>query len=262
MCCTAARGTRRYARSIRQHQPSVFAATLLLVAGSWMRADDRSQTRSCGTAPQTGWLEYFDKTHGFCFYYPPAYRIEPSAAAESQGEGKTLVRFVSGTPRRADAGDKGGASIVVSLLPGRFQHRALTRYAPTGETRPPAATQLGTGTFYYYGPGGGGIAYPDTYYFNLRGLILRLVFDGPYNREGKSPTAATQALEHAVLSSFRLARGPQLSAVLCDQLPESRDQLSETAMTSSSKCYGTAFGARESILTMSPGGQSPSIESR
>ena len=51
-------------------------------------------------------------------------------------------------------------------------------------------------------PGGGGASYPDGYYFNLRGKILIIDFDGPYE-DDKTPTPATKKLEKKVLGTFR-----------------------------------------------------------
>jgi hypothetical protein len=62
--------------------------------------------------------------------------------------------------------------------------------------------QFGANTFYYYGAGGGGVAYPDRYYFNQRGVPIEIVFDGPYTGEGKSPGATAQEMERLVLESF------------------------------------------------------------
>ena len=35
-------------------------------------------------------------------------------------------------------------------------------------------------SFYYYGPGGGGVEYPDQYFLNLKRKTLLIIFDGPY----------------------------------------------------------------------------------
>ncbi len=74
--------------------------------------------------------------------------------------------------------------------------------APTGIDSPPKPIQIGENTFYYYGPGGGGVDYPDVYYFDLGGKILGIDFDGPYENE-KTPTPATKQMEQRVLKSFQ-----------------------------------------------------------
>ena len=76
--------------------------------------------------------------------------------------------------------------------------------APTGIESPPEPVHAGKNTFYYYGPGGGGVQYPDGYYFNLRGKILVVDFDGPYDNADKTPTATTKKMEQKILASFRI----------------------------------------------------------
>jgi hypothetical protein len=74
--------------------------------------------------------------------------------------------------------------------------------APTGIDSPPEALQIGKNTFRYYGPGGGGVTYADVYYFDLRGKILAIGFDGPYEND-KTPTSDTKQIERKVLESFQ-----------------------------------------------------------
>jgi hypothetical protein len=74
--------------------------------------------------------------------------------------------------------------------------------APTGFDSPPEPQRIGQNTFYYYGTGGGGVSYPDGYYFNLHGKILAIDFDGPYEND-KTPTPETNQMEQKVLASFR-----------------------------------------------------------
>jgi len=79
----------------------------------------------------------------------------------------------------------------------------LAERAPTGIDSPPEPVRIGDNTFYYYGPGGGGVFYPDQYYFNLKGKTLRIGFDGPYEDGIKTPTAEAKETEQKVLESFR-----------------------------------------------------------
>jgi hypothetical protein len=78
----------------------------------------------------------------------------------------------------------------------------LQTMAPTGIDSPPESVRIGKNKFYYYGPGGGGVSYPDGYYFNLHGKILVIDFDGPYEND-KTPTPETKKMELKVLASFR-----------------------------------------------------------
>jgi hypothetical protein len=63
--------------------------------------------------------------------------------------------------------------------------------------------RAGEYAFYYYGPGGIGVSYPNTYFFNLRGKTLYITFDGPYIND-KTPSAETKKLERELLATFRL----------------------------------------------------------
>jgi hypothetical protein len=97
---------------------------------------------------------------------------------------------------------KSGANIGVCALDEDFRPAALVKMAPTGFDSPPESQRMGENTFYYYGPGGGGVQYPDGYYFNLRGKILVIDFDGPYEND-KTPTPETKKMEQKVLATFR-----------------------------------------------------------
>lgn len=100
------------------------------------------------------------------------------------------------------ASKKSSANIDVCALDEAFGPAALMEMAPTGIDSPPEPQRMGENTFYYYGAGGGGVQYPDGYYFNLRGKILVISFDGPYGNE-KSPTPEATQMEQKVLASFR-----------------------------------------------------------
>lgn len=117
-------------------------------------------------------------------------------------EGQLLETLFSGKPRNAFSDDKEPGAVQVCLLPGVFNSQKLIPHAPSGYDTPPRPKRFGTNVFYYYGPGGGGVAYPDMYYFNLDGRALRIVFDGPYSGDSKSPSEETQAIEKLMLSSF------------------------------------------------------------
>jgi len=84
-----------------------------------------------------------------------------------------------------------------------FNLQRFAETAPTGVESPPSPVQVGEYTFYYYGPGGGGVSYPDLYFFNLRGKTLHITFDGPYIHD-KTPSAETRKLERELLATFRL----------------------------------------------------------
>jgi hypothetical protein len=77
-----------------------------------------------------------------------------------------------------------------------------SRGGTTGIESPPEPILIGNKTFYYYGPGGGGVAYLDQYFLNLHGKLISIAFDGPYENEN-TPTVEAKKLERKMLASFR-----------------------------------------------------------
>jgi hypothetical protein len=77
--------------------------------------------------------------------------------------------------------DKQDATVSIDVFLGDkpFNLEGFVSGAPTGIEAPPERRQFGTETFYYYGPGGGGVSYPDQYFFDLKGKTLFIAFDGP-----------------------------------------------------------------------------------
>jgi len=145
----------------------------------------------CATSVQSEtshWNVYSDPDHHFCFRYPGPYRRLPPP--------KIMCRSAN----LRDEVTKG--EIGVCVLPKAFLLSTLQTMAPTGFESPPEPVRIGKNTFYYYGPGGGGVSYPDGYYFNLHGKILVIDFDGPYESD-KTPTPETKKMERKVLASFR-----------------------------------------------------------
>ena len=176
---------------------AIVEITTLLVATA-------SAAAACGPRPEKGWIELLDQVHGFCFWYPPTYKTQ--ANRDFPKDRQTLLTLTTDQPRNATLADKEFAYLAVYLLPGAFNLKSLIPDAPTGYDTPPRPLHFGANIFYYYGPGGGGVAYPDMYYFNLHGRALELVFAGPFPGDDKSPNAATQAIEKLILSSFKLIR--------------------------------------------------------
>jgi hypothetical protein len=83
-----------------------------------------------------------------------------------------------------------------------FDLESFIKGAPTGSESPPEPVKIGDYTFYYYGPGGGGVCYPDQYFFNLLRKTLTIDFDGPC-RNDKTPTPETKEIERRLLATFR-----------------------------------------------------------
>lgn len=76
-------------------------------------------------------------------------------------------------------------------------------YAHTG-WEAPEQIEIGKYKFYYYGPGGGRVAYPDDYFYDLNGYTLEISFDGSYSSNEKTPTEKVKQMERTVLRTFRI----------------------------------------------------------
>jgi hypothetical protein len=158
----------------------------------------------CGANPQLGWREFLDRSHHICFWYPSSYHLKTKVdTADVAGNTQARVKLISRTPRRADANDRENSSITVWFLTEPFQLDRMIKDAPNGLLLPPTAKRFGPNVFYFYGAGGGGVAYPDVYFFDHRGQTAKIVFDGPYGGEGKSPIGTAQAIEKTFLLSFK-----------------------------------------------------------
>jgi hypothetical protein len=164
-------------------------------------------TSRCGPSSEKGWVEFVDQTNRFCFWYPPKYNRKAADAVSVHWptDRHILASLISSEPLHAHSDDKEPATIEIYVVAGVFSLKRLISDAPTGYDTPPTPKHFGANVFYYYGPGGGGVAYPDKYYFNLRGRALQIVFDGTYPGDGKSPNAETRAVEKVILSSFKAA---------------------------------------------------------
>ena len=168
---------------------------------------------SCREQPtRAGWRVFVDNKYGFCFEYPPKYKIAQSARAPEGSPYLTLRSYAELATRPesvnlvgADS-DQDNATLEVMLLGTRFNVDSLRRFAPTGfQDIPPKRVPAAHATFYYYGRGGGGVDYADSYFVNLRGRTLWIIFGGPYT-EGNTPAKITKDLEPKVLRSFRKFR--------------------------------------------------------
>lgn len=145
---------------------------------------------------KSGWTSY-ENDAGFSVGYPMSYVYQ-----ESSGGGRTafgvisLARFEQAIPK---------ASLEIILDSSKFSLENLRRYAPTGsEDIDPGVQNINNNVFYYYGPGGGGVSYPDRYFTNLKGQILVFDFDGPYEND-KTPPESAKALERQILSTFQFS---------------------------------------------------------
>ncbi len=144
---------------------------------------------------------YINGTLGFQLSYPATYkrsRPEGEEASIDTTEGREVLLYTS------TGVGKSRGSIKVALDPRRFDLKTIAKHYEHMGWADAVPFQIADRTFYYIGSGGGGVTYPDTFFYNLRGRILVIEFDGPYPPQSKSPSEATRAIEKLVLESFRV----------------------------------------------------------
>ena len=146
---------------------------------------------------------YVNKDLGITLAYPATYRMTrmPCPHAPNRAfKGRQCLLYLG-----TGAGQKHG-NIEVVIDRRKFSLGTLeSAYAHTGWDKPDTI-RIGKCTFYYYGVGGGGVSYPDDYFYNLYGQILLVSFDGPYPPDDKTPSKQTKMMERKVLESLRLAK--------------------------------------------------------
>ena len=134
----------------------------------------------------SGWRVYVNDKNGFCFRYPPSYKIgqDPNTRhgmiLDLLGQGGDILVWVDQYPF------------------GEHRFEELSRSG-----NPPEEKKIGQYSFYYNGPGGGGVDYSDDYLFNLRGKLLHIEFDGPYIHDNH-PSPKVRELEPNLLATFRV----------------------------------------------------------
>ncbi len=171
--------------------------------------DGSSNNPPCPTpnAP-ADWKPYVNQKYRFCFSYPPSYEpvAEPWALKEYTNDldySRQLQKQAEeGRLFRLENSQVADAGILVELRTEPFDLQGLVKEAPTGGESPPEPRSFGGQTFYYYGPGGGGVCYPDTFYYNLNSKALSISFMGPCVGD-KTPTLATKKIEEKLLPTFR-----------------------------------------------------------
>lgn len=155
--------------------------------------------------------KYVNQTLAFELLYPSSYQRSQSTllSPPSYREQWQVLLYATTGSGRAQCEDEGECDkfgeMVVALDQRRFDLRTIEKtYAHTGWDQP-VSFQLGGNTFYWYGPGGGGASYPDTFFYDLNGRTLIIEFNGPYR--GNSPSEETKGIEKIVLQSFHLRAG-------------------------------------------------------
>jgi hypothetical protein len=173
---------------------------LVALAGSaWGQTAAPSAVPCRGKGATIQWHVYVNREHKFCFLYPDTYTPVPLQDDTERSKYFPLENNVLQLKRR------GVDATIHVLFNGPFNlERLRISNAPTGMIDiPPDPVRIGRYTFYRYGAGGGGVSYPDQYFFNLRGKTLEIDFDGPYETS-KSPSAETEKLEPIMLATLRM----------------------------------------------------------
>ncbi len=171
----------------------IFSTVLLLAAaGCNQQVQNSSSNNKTATSD---WLTYTNTEFGFTFQYP----LEYSKTDGSKGSGfQNLITLQRTKPL---------GFISVTLVHSPFSLNSIrTKYAPTGNENLPKSLTIEQNTFYYYGLGGGGVAYPDQYFFNFNGQISLIAFQGPDDPGHNTPNAATKIIEAQLLSTFKFIK--------------------------------------------------------
>lgn len=186
--------------------PTWFGVPLLAMASCCLvGASDHSP---CELHPtRTGWHVFVDHKDGFCFEYPPKYHVAPTVFAPgiSTGNATRFIGRLTTAPSPSEgaiADDPKAATVNVFAEGIPFRPKDLSKRAPTGgEDSSPQRIHAAHGEFYYYGRGGGGVDYPDVFYFGIRARTFSIEFVGPYSL-GNTPDPGTKKIELEVLASF------------------------------------------------------------
>lgn len=183
----------------------VWLGVVLLVTANSCLANTR-KNNPCALHPtRHGWHVFVDQRDGFCFEYPPKYRKAPAVyPPDYVPDPKT--RFIGRLTTKLsqyESADPDVATIDVYDEGYPFRLEDLIKFSPIGDVdNAPPLIHAAHADFYYCGPGGGGVNYPDDFFFGIRGDTFSISFYGPY-KDDKTPDGETKRIEPEVLASFR-----------------------------------------------------------
>ena len=152
------------------------------------------------------WKVYVNEKYRFCISYPPIYQTVSEPWLEkytNSAESSKVVRLEAADGRLASFRNRQNPDLSIDILVGTepFDLYRFVGQAPTGQEGPPEPRDIMGRTFYYYGPGGGGVCYGDQFFYNLRGKPLYIYFGGCVN--DKTPPPETKKIEEQMLATFR-----------------------------------------------------------
>lgn len=158
------------------------------------------QSTASTTDKTDNWKTYTNDKFGFEFKYPENYRLSADQGFSDNDLYAKSPQILAGLVK-FDIEKNFLFKVMVDF--SQFSVDYLKNYAPTGsENIPPARQTINAKDFYYYGPGGGGVRYPDIYFLSLNNRMLIFSFGGPYEND-KTPTLEAKKVQHQILSTFK-----------------------------------------------------------
>lgn len=144
--------------------------------------------------PNANLSSYRNDVYKFSFDYPNVYKLQDIGGSATSSDGKKIIASFAGKKEQY---------IEVIFDSSTFSTENLKKYASTGNEDFPPTPVAGISTqFYYYGPGGGGVCYPDQYFTKLNNGILIFRFLGC--EDDKTPSATVKSYALQIMKSFKL----------------------------------------------------------
>jgi len=147
------------------------------------------------------WRKYINRQYGFSFWYPDTYRPRALPPPDSWDKVRPYQKRLLLLERRDDP----DANLWIGIDLRPFNLSTMSHSHSKGGMDPdwtPVGHPIGRHTFYFFGPGGGGVNYTDDYFVELKGKTLGFYFGGPYVNSNQ-PSRETQLLEPKILNTFR-----------------------------------------------------------